>query len=595
MCGIIACRTHSSAMDYLLVALGRLEYRGYDSVGVAARTTAGDVVRMRTVQRIGALDGAVRNWTGAAFDGVGIGHTRWATHGPATEGNAHPHVDCTGRISIVHNGIVENAADLRLDLQQAGHAIVTEVDSEVIAHLIEDRMTTSDDDLVDAVRSSLNQLRGSWALAVLDERSGRIVVAARRSPLLVAHTRHGDFATSDIAAVADWVTEFRALEDGEVVELTGHNGWTKHATGETFSRLIPCTWTAAATGLNGRADYMAKEIDEQPAAVARVVDEFAGGVADGGLWRSLGMAPFDRVEVIGCGTSLNAGRVIGNALRRVGGLPVRVTVASEADAEIAEPNTMRLAISQSGETADVLSATAQPWPATNLLALTNNSHSTLARRADAVVGCLAGPEIGVAATKTFVCQIVAGVAVTVSALVDAGRVSSAVAQGVVDDLRRLPDRLAAAATVAKCAVPPIIDELVDASGFIFIARGSGLPYAAEGALKLKELSYRWAEHYPAGELKHGPLALVDDGTPVVVVDNGDPRLAMNVAEVCARGGRITSIGTPGGTVAVECDPAAAWGPIESVLPLQILARDLALALGRDVDRPRNLAKSVTVE
>jgi len=594
MCGIIACRTHSPAIDYLLVGLGRLEYRGYDSVGIATRTTTGDVVRMRTVKRIGALDSAVRSWTGATFDGVGIGHTRWATHGPATEHNAHPHVDCTGRISIVHNGIIENAGELRVGLQASGHDVVTEVDSEVVAHLIEDRMATSDD-LVDAVRSSLTTLRGSWALAVLDERSGRIVVAAHRSPLLVAHTRHGDFATSDIAAVADWVTEFRALEDGEVVELTGRNGWMKHVTGELISRPISCVWTAEDVGLNGRADYMAKEIDEQPAAVARVVDQFAGGVADGSLWRSLGLAPFDRVEVIGCGTSLNAGRVIGTALRRMGGLPARVTVASEADAEIAEPNTLRLAISQSGETADVLNATAQRRSAADLLALTNNAHSTLARGADAVVTCLAGPEIGVAATKTFVCQVVAGVAVIVSALVDTGRLPSSAARRLVDDLRALPDRLAAAATVAKCAVPPIIDELVDASGFIFIARGSGLPYAAEGALKLKELSYRWAEHYPAGELKHGPLALVDDETPVVVVDNGDPRLAMNVAEVCTRGGRVVSVGTPGGTVPVECHPAAAWGPIETVLPLQILARDLALALGRDVDRPRNLAKSVTVE
>ena len=594
MCGIIACRTHSSAMDYLLVALGRLEYRGYDSVGIAARTTTGDVVRMRSVDRIGELESTVRSWAGAAFDGVGIGHTRWATHGPATEANAHPHVDCTGRISIVHNGIVENAGELRLGLRNAGHRIVTDVDSEVIAHLIEDRMATSKD-LVDAVRSTVTALRGSWALAVLDECTGRIVVTAHRSPLLIAHTRHGDFATSDIAAVADWVDEFRALTNGEVVELTGHNGWVTSATGGVVSRLVPCAWTTGDAGLNGRADYMAKEIDEQPAAVARVVDEFAGGVADGSLWRSLGLPPFDRVEVIGCGTSLNAGRVIGNALRRVGGLPTRVTVASEADAEIAEPNTMRLAISQSGETADLLNALDQPRFATGLLALTNNSHSTLARGADAVVTCLAGPEIGVAATKTFVCQVVAGVAVMVSALVDAGRLSPSAARILVDDLRRLPDRLVAAAMVAKCAVPPIIDELVDASGFIFIARGSGLPYAAEGALKLKELSYRWAEHYPAGELKHGPLALVEDGTPVVVVDNGDPRLAMNVAEVCTRGGRVVSVGTPGGTVAVECDPAAAWGPIESILPLQILARDLALALGRDVDRPRNLAKSVTVE
>jgi glucosamine--fructose-6-phosphate aminotransferase (isomerizing) len=219
----------------------------------------------------------------------------------------------------------------------------------------------------------------------------------------------------------------------------------------------------------------------------------------------------------------------------------------------------------------------------------------LARRADAVVTCAAGPEIGVAATKTFVCQIIAGVAVMVSALVATNRLSAISAARLVEDLRRLPDQLAASGTVAKCVVPSIADELTTASGFVFIARGTGLPYAAEGALKLKELTYRWAEHYPAGELKHGPLALISTGTPVVVVDNADPKLAANVAEVQARGGRIISFGSAGSTVPVVDSPGAPWGPLETAVPLQILARTLALALGHDVDKPRNLAKSVTVE
>jgi glucosamine--fructose-6-phosphate aminotransferase (isomerizing) len=348
--------------------------------------------------------------------------------------------------------------------------------------------------------------------------------------------------------------------------------------------------------LNGYADYMAKEIDEQPAAATRVLDELGGGIANGTLWSNLGLAPFDRLHVIACGTSLNAGHVIRNVVRRLGGLPVAFTVASEAAEEIVEPRTLRLAISQSGETADVLNAVASVGAGEPpLLAITNNPHSTLARRADAVMTCPAGPEIGVAATKTFVCQIIAGVAVMVSALVATGRLSATTASRLVDDLRRLPDQLAAAGTVAKCVVPPIAEELTTASGFIFIARGTGLPYAAEGALKLKELSYRWAEHYPAGELKHGPLALIGAGTPVVVVDNADPKLATNVAEVQARGGRIISIGSTGSTIPVVGHVVTPWGPLESVVPLQILARNLALALGRDVDKPRNLAKSVTVE
>jgi glucosamine--fructose-6-phosphate aminotransferase (isomerizing) len=254
-----------------------------------------------------------------------------------------------------------------------------------------------------------------------------------------------------------------------------------------------------------------------------------------------------------------------------------------------------LAISQSGETADVLEAIAcRRGDESPLRALTNNAHSTLARRADAFVPCVAGPEIGVAATKTFVCQVIAGAAVMISALVGTGRLSSSSAARLVDDLRRLPDRLAETRTIADFLVPQIAEEVSSASGFVFLARGSGLPYAAEGALKLKELTYRWAESYPAGELKHGPLALIDHGTPVVVVDNGDAKLATNIAEVQARGGRIIRIGPPGSTVPVISRDVAPWGPLEAIIPLQVLARAVALGLGRDVDKPRNLAKSVTV-
>ncbi|MBJ7337652.1 glutamine--fructose-6-phosphate transaminase (isomerizing) [Mycolicibacterium sp.] len=595
MCGIIACRTHSPAADFLLSGLRRLEYRGYDSVGIAVRTIGGDVVRMRTIHRIDALDRAVADWTGTAFDGVGIGHTRWATHGAATEINAHPHADCTGRISLVHNGVIENADALRRALTSSGHRFATGVDSEVLCHLVEDQLALAGD-LLAAVQGAVVSLEGSWAIAVLEDRTGRLVVAANRSPLIVAHTKVGDFAASDITAIADWVDEFQVLEDGDVVELTGVNGW--HDPDKTLATpaLTQYVWPSGASSSPGDADFMAREIDEQPECVARVLDEIGDRISNGSLWRDLGLAPFDRVQLIGCGTSLNAGHVIGDVVGRLGRLPVTRTVASEAGEFIVEPRTLRLAISQSGETADLLSAISEEAPAHSpLLALVNNEHSTLARRADAVVTCSAGLEIGVAATKTFTCQIVAGVAVMISALVATGRLSSAAANRLVDDLRCLPDQLAVAGAVAKCVLPALVDDLMEANGFIFIARGTGLPYAAEGALKLKELSYRWAEHYPAGELKHGPLALVSSGTPVVVIDNGSPKLATNVAEVRSRGGFVVSVGPAGSTIPVVSNPRAPWGPIESVLPLQILARTLSLALGRDVDKPRNLAKSVTVE
>ena len=595
MCGIIACRTHGPAIDYLRIALRRLEYRGYDSVGVAVQTIAGDVARLRTVERIGALDRLVREWAGPQFDGVGIGHTRWATHGSVTEGNAHPHIDCTGQISLVHNGIIENAVSLRDALTGAGHRFATSVDSEVLCHLIEDERQRCGD-LFEAVQIALTRAEGSWGLAVLEQGSGRIVVAAHGSPLLVAHTAQGDFATSDIAAVADWVEEFRVLEDGDVVDLTSTNRWSHRGAVTMPPATTRCTWRGRDADLNGYTDYTAKEIDEQPEVVTRVLDELGDGIANGTLWAGLGLLPFQRLHVIGCGTSLNAGQVIGNVVRRLGGIPVTCSVGSEAAEEIPQPDTLSLAISQSGETADVLHAVESRAVAESpLLALTNNSHSTLVRRADAVVTCAAGPEIGVAATKTFVCQIVVGAALMISALVAMDRLATTSAVRLVDDLRRLPDQLAAACTTAKCVVPPIAEELTTASGFVFIGRGTGLPYAAEGALKLKELTYRWAEHYPAGELKHGPLALISAGTPVVVIDNADPKLGANVAEVQARGGRIISIGSAGSTVPVVDSPHAPWGPLATAVPLQILARTLALALGRDVDKPRNLAKSVTVE
>ena len=594
MCGIIACRTDTPAVDYLLTALRRLKYRGYDSVGIAVRTTTGRVVRLRSIEHVGALEREVRSWVGPEFAGAGIGHTRWATHGSVSEVNAHPHNDCTGRISLVHNGTIENAVELRKALAAAGHEFASSVDSEVLSHLIEERIDDCGD-LLGAVKTAFAAAEGSWGVAVLDQMTGRIVVAAHHSPLLIARSAEGDFAASDIAAIAEWADEVRVLEDGDVIDLSSTD-WRDHHEGRAITTMSGSSWRDTYTGLDGYCDYMAKEIDEQPAAAARVLDELSGGVANGTLWADLGLAPFDRVQVLGCGTSLNAGRVIGNLVQSAGGLPVTHLVASEVAMDILEPRTLCLAISQSGETADLLQALGlREAQKSSILALTNNPHSSLGRRADALIPCVAGPEISVAATKTFVCQIIAGIAVMISALVDTSRLLATQASCLVDELKRIPDQLAAAGEVAKTIIPPIAEELSGAAGFIFIARGSGLPYAAEGALKLKELTYRWADDYPAGELKHGPLALVCAGTPVVVIDNADPRLATNIAEVQARGGRIVSIGGAGSTVPVTCGPLMPWGPIASAVPLQIFARTLAVALGREVDRPRNLAKSVTVE
>jgi glucosamine--fructose-6-phosphate aminotransferase (isomerizing) len=348
---------------------------------------------------------------------------------------------------------------------------------------------------------------------------------------------------------------------------------------------------------------MSKEIDEQPEVAARILDRLAGRVASGVLWRGLGLAPFKDVAIIGCGTSLNAGGVIASALRRFGGVPAQTVIASEAAECVLRPGTLVIAISQSGETADVLDALNTPaLQRRQLLALTNATYSTLARRADAVLDCSAGQEIGVAATKTFIAQVLAGVAVGLSALADSGRIARSRAASITDDLLRTPDLLAESLSVGKHTIPALIPEIARSSGFVFLGRGTGVVYAAEGALKMKELTYRWADAYPAGELKHGPLALVEAGTPVIVVDSSNPRLAGNIAEVAARGGNVIGIGGAGSTVpaigrslhAPQRDGFQPCGPLESVIPMQLLARELAVELGRDVDKPRNLAKSVTV-
>jgi glucosamine--fructose-6-phosphate aminotransferase (isomerizing) len=609
VCGIIAARVADDATPYLLDGLERLEYRGYDSAGIAVRTSTGGTETIRSVSRVGDLRTLVAARSGDPFTGVGIGHTRWATHGAVRESNAHPHADCSGRISVVHNGIIENADLLRDQLSAQGHVFVSEVDSEVITHLVE-RALAVDPDLMLAAQIATAQLEGSWAIVVLDARDGRMVVAADRSPLVVARAARGDFVASDIGAIATWAETFVALRDGDVVELG--ESWTWSSRGEVVPVpfATPSPFAAEALELGDHTDHMAKEIEEQPAVVAEILDRIAGRAVDGSMWRGLGLAPFERVAVIACGTSLNAGQVIATALRGLGGVPTDTVVASEADQAVLTPGTLVVAISQSGETADVLRALDRFADRYQVLALTNNLHSSLARRADAVLDCHAGPEIGVAATKTFTAQVVVGVSAMISALVSSGRIDRSRALALVGDMQRLPGLLAGAAEASLDRIPLLVSSVRDASGFLFLGRGAGLPFAAEGALKLKELSYRWAEAYPAGELKHGPLALVTDGTPVVVVDNGEHKIQANVAEVRARGGFVITIGGVGADVPalgrdagrvlsrrtdVTDQGMSLWGPLESVVPLQMLARELALQLGCDVDKPRNLAKSVTVE
>ncbi|WAC69106.1 glutamine--fructose-6-phosphate transaminase (isomerizing) [Microbacterium sp. SL75] len=603
MCGITAYRGPSSAASRARSALERLEYRGYDSAGIAARHLDGTTLHVRTLDGVASLTDAVHSdESGTDATTAAIGHTRWATHGEVSRRNAHPIEDCSGRLFVVHNGIVDNADLLRAHLVAGGHRFATDVDTEVIVHLVEQALRPGVG-LGDALADAARHLEGSWAVVALDARTGALAGTAHGSPLIFAEGEEGVYFASDVGAITPVVEAFRVLEDDDVVEVDAEGMRWHRSGGSCRPRgLWPVPQTAYLASKGRHRDHMGNEIDEQPAVARRVLEVLTPGIADGLLWRGMGLAPLDeidRVTVLGCGTSLHAGRAVAQVFSRLGGLPTRTLVASEAAHEVWEPRTLVIALSQSGETADVLRALdGLPEGVATVLALTNNPSSTLARRADATLDCLAGPEIGVAATKTFIAQVLTGACLALSGLSVSSRTDAIAFESDLRAMAATPDALSAALDTWREPAAKMAGEFVDAPGFLFLGRGSGLVYAAEGALKLKELSYRWAEHQPAGELKHGPLALVDTGTPVFVVDNGDPRLDVDIAEILARGGRVLRVGervlNVGGLPMHLPRTGPSWGPLETVVPLQMFARELALRLRRDVDKPRNLAKSVTV-
>jgi glucosamine--fructose-6-phosphate aminotransferase (isomerizing) len=596
MCGIVACQTTRPALDFLMSGLRRLEYRGYDSAGVAVRTEGGDIVRLRSVGRLDALEAEVADYRGSELAGAGIGHTRWATHGTVSTENSHPHIDCGGQVSVVHNGIIENADELRSQLMLRGHSLRTEVDSEVVAHLVEEALSGGAD-LADAVDKATSALLGSWALAVVRTGESAVVLTAQRSPLVVATGTNGTYAASDLTALAGWADRFQVVEDGDLVQLNPQSvSWRRANGSPSAPALRPLSMTEEQAELGSAPDFMAKEISQQAQATQSVVARLGDGIADGSLWRDLGLPPLERVRFSACGTSLNAADVLARLLT-VHGVPSALAPASELDGLVLEPGSVTVALSQSGETADVLRSLDGLDDKAPVLALTNVGTSTLGRSAQAVVELGVGPEIGVAATKTFSAQVVTGVSVLLSGLVDAGRTSPAQASALVERLQEIPSLIQEADTFARGHCPAVASAVSSASGFLFVARGSAVPYAAEGALKLKELTYRWAECQPAGELKHGPIALIETGTPVVVVDDGHPKLRGNVAEISARCATVLDVGGPGSALPYRsgAPTATPWGPLASVVVMQHLARELAIALGRDVDKPRNLAKSVTVE
>ncbi len=604
MCGIIGYVGSKPVIPILLAGLSRLEYRGYDSVGIAV-IAGGELKLFRRAGKVEDLARQLAEHESSAQ--VGIGHTRWATHGPPTVENAHPHVDCRGKIAVVHNGIIENFRDLKARLVASGHTFKSDTDSEVIAHLIEEH---DHGDLRAAITAAVRELAGAFAIAVVSADDPTRVVAARRgSPLVVGTGSDGGYVCSDIPAIIGRVEQVMFLADGEIADVRRNGIGVFTQSGEKVDRAPqPITVDPLAIQKGGYKHFMLKEIHEQPRAVGETLREKL--LSDGTEFSAIDRiaADVNRVYLIACGTAYHAGLVAEYQWEELLGIPVHAVIASEFRYRKmpVDSHTLVVAVSQSGETVDTLMAArhAQTQGA-RVLALVNTVNSALARTADAAVYTRAGIEIGVAATKTFTAQLallsLAGIHLARRGVSAGDQLDHAATA-----LSLLPGRLAEALTV-ESAVRRLAERFYTARDFLFLGRGPLYPIALEGALKLKEVSYIHAEGYPAGEMKHGPIALIDERMPVVVLLNSHfmyDKVISNIEEVKARNGIVIALTDRPTDAAVQeradhiisiptADPSVV--PALYTVPLQLLAYYIAVRRGTDVDQPRNLAKTVTVE
>ena len=599
MCGIVGYLGSHQAAPIILDALRRLEYRGYDSAGMAT-VEQGNLDRRRAVGKLVNLADIL---VAQPLPGrAGIGHTRWATHGAPTEANAHPHR--SGPVAVVHNGIVENFRELRAELIAGGANLESETDTETVAVLCA-RLMAEGHGPVEAAMATLDRLHGAFALAFLFDGEEDLIVAARKgSPLAIGHGEGEMYLGSDAIALGPLTQRITYLEEGDRAVIRRAGAASYDAGGAAVERVVArVSVTEAAAEKGGHRHFMAKEIAEQPGVLRKALavylheDRIAlpEGTLDG----------VSRVVIIGCGTAFYAGLVAKYWFEQIAGLPVEVDIASEY--RYREPpvdeGTLALFVSQSGETADTLAALRYlKGRALRTAAVVNVQTSTIARECDVVLPIQAGPEIGVASTKAFTCQL----AVLACLAVEAGRLAGHDTAGHISDLRALP-ALVDAAIGAASAVEDVAAELARARDVLFLGRGRMYPLAMEGALKLKEISYIHAEGYPSGELKHGPIALIDEEMPVVVLAPRDAlfeKTVSNMQEVMARAGRVLLISDEAG---IDEAGDGVWrslampqvpeflAPIVYAVPMQLLAYHTATAKGTDVDQPRNLAKSVTVE
>jgi len=605
MCGIIGIVGASPVAERLIDSLKRLEYRGYDSAGVATQL-GGRVERRRAKGKIRELEAVLAAEPLAGT--VGIGHTRWATHGAPTVANAHPQT--AGRVTVVHNGIIENFAQLKAELQAKGRVFESQTDTEVVAHLIDQELARGLAP-IEALKATLDQVTGAYALAVLVAGEDNLIMGARRgSPLVVGYGDGEMFIGSDALAVGPFTQRVSYLEEGDFVAIDHAEARIFDVSGERVTR--PVRTVAASAALVEKGNYrhfMEKEIHDQPDAcqhtLATYVDPIKGHITPPG---EFDFVKIDRLQILACGTAFYAGLIGKYLIESLAGLPVDVEVASEfryRNPAIAK-GTLAIAVSQSGETADTLAALR--WCREHGLAtaaIVNAHESTMAREVDVLWPTNAGPEICVLSTKAFTAQVSVLTALAVAAARQRGRIDAAEERRLVDILLEAP-RLLAEAIATEDAIRALAPDVARARDVLYLGRGPMYALAMEGALKLKEVSYIHAEGYAAGEMKHGPIALIDAATPVVVLAPSDSffdKTMSNISEVIAREGPVILITDEAGAahapaqakvvIAPTCDPLIA--PLVNAVPLQLLAYQVGVFKGADVDQPRNLAKSVTVE
>ena len=610
MCGIVGYTGPREAGPILMEGLSRLEYRGYDSAGIALVDEEGRMFVEKKAGKLANLATAIAERTPHAA--MGIAHTRWATHGRPNDLNAHPHADCSGKITVIHNGIIENFRELRDGLEARGHRLESETDTEALAHLVEEAYAG---DLADAVRAALRQVDGAYAIVVMHrDEVGRLVGARKDVPLILGLNGEESFIASDVAAILAHTKRVVFLEEGDVADVRPTGVLITDVDGTPVERAETLIdWTPELAEKGGFEHFMLKEIHEQPNALRQAL---AGRVSRDDrihVPEIEALIPtlraITRIELVACGTASYAAQVGASALEAWTGLPARVTVGSEFrySPPPLDASTLVIAVTQSGETADTIAPTRMARErGCPIIAVTNTVGSAITREAAAVLFLQAGPEIAVAASKTFVTQVTTLVVLAAAIARLRGSMSEAAEIELAHALRALPDAAQRALDSNAPRAQGLARRYVNSRGFMFVGRGSTYPAALEGALKLKEISYVHAEGYPAGELKHGPISLLDAECPLVAIATQSStydKLISNVMEGRARDARVIAVATEGDPQIERFADDVAWVPatheaissVLAIIPLQLFAYHMAIARGTDVDQPRNLAKSVTVE